>query len=330
LAPSSISNRSLLLVSPKRLEWISSELPRPGPDETLIRTCLGAISIGTEIALYRGQPARAAQPSYPRMTGYESMGVIISAGDQVTGVEPGARVVSSYGHCHYALAPPDRVVPIADDITDELAILLILSGDAATGVYKTGVRPGERVLITGAGEMGLLTLFNLRARGIEDVDVVEPIGARAALALSFGARRSVSYSELNELEPSYHVGFECSDSNDAFQLLQRKMGSRGRICIIADGNNGPFTLSDDFHNEQLIVYGSSNENNYRDHADWFFDQLRAGWATRLRRIFDYEISCEDLVKTFERIDRGVIKPVKVSVFYANTQQAQREVVTRVY
>src|SRR5947209_13308682 len=158
-------SQNLLLTAAKRLQWISEELPPSGPQDVLVQTRTGAISIGSELPLYRGV-ARANHPAYyPRMTGYESVGTVLACGSDVKSIRPGERVVAFYGHRTHAIVHASKVIVVPDDISDALAILTILSCDAARGVRKLSPLPEERSLITGAGAMGLLTLFILKAYG---------------------------------------------------------------------------------------------------------------------------------------------------------------------
>jgi len=61
-----MQRRSLLLTAPKRLEWITEDLPALQPGEVLIQTTSGAISIGTELPQYCvGQPAVQSQQAIP-------------------------------------------------------------------------------------------------------------------------------------------------------------------------------------------------------------------------------------------------------------------------
>src|SRR2546423_14623484 len=70
-----------------------------------------------------------------------------------------------------------------------LALLAILTCDVSKGTRKVGIKPGESVLITGAGTIGLLTIFILKAMGIEAIDIVEPRAERRTLAARSEERR---------------------------------------------------------------------------------------------------------------------------------------------
>lgn len=304
--------RSLLLVGPRRLEWVTEETPRLGSKGVLIKTLAGAVSVGTELPLYRGV-ARTAYPlRYPLMTAYENIGTVVGVGRGVRRFSGGERVVASYGHRTYGVLPEGRPIPVPDDIPDELALLAILTCDVAKGVRKLAPKPEEEALVTGGGAIGLLTLFVLQAYGVRNVDLIEPRAERRALARELGARRVVAPEEAETLG-HYPFGLECSASAAAFALLQERMQAEGRICILSDGNVEPLTLTPAFHAKQLSVVGSSDGWDYQEHARWFFDVAHGG--PHLERVFGLETGFDELPQTFERMATGEVSPVKVLVRY---------------
>ncbi|HLI05913.1 MAG TPA: zinc-binding alcohol dehydrogenase [Ktedonobacteraceae bacterium] len=309
-----ITARSLLLTEPQRLEWVSAELPPPGAQEVLVQTRTGAISIGSELPRYQGRARGNRAAVYPCMTGYESVGTVLACGAAVKRMRPGDRIVAFYGHRTHAIVPEEKAIVVPDDIADALALLAILSCDAAKGVRKIVPQPEEAVLVTGAGTMGLLTLFILKAYGVTTVDVVEPRVERHTLAFKLGASDILCPQELPETSERYAVGFECSSRNTAFTLLQNQMRQGGRICITADGNIEPLVLAAAFHEKELQLVGTSDGWNYHEHAKWYFQELRQH-SMRLEDLFEIKIAARELRATFAQLASGTIQPVKVLVDY---------------
>jgi len=174
--------------------------------------------------------------------------------------------------------------------------------------------------VTGAGTIGLLAVWTLRALGVMRVGVVEPIQARRALARRLGAR-DVAAPDASGMSAApgvgadgYDLGVECSSRADAFALLQGRMCHGGRICVLADGNIEPLALAPAFHERELTVSGSSDGWDYPAHAAWFFQAARAA-APDLERICDYETTPAELPATFERMASGDLVPIKVFVRY---------------
>jgi alcohol dehydrogenase len=236
-----MQRHSLLLTALRQLEWVSEVLPSLEPHEVLIQTTAGAISIGSELPIYRGT-ARSTEPiRYPRMTGYESAGIITGCGSHVQRFQAGDRVIAFYGHRSHAIIPEAKAIAVLNDVPDALALLSILTCDVSKGIRKVNPKPNEAVLITGAGTIGLLTVFMLKALGVQTIDVVEPRAGRRAMALQLGARMAMPSQEITKGSEIYPVACECSSRDAAFELLQGKMQREGRICILSDGNIEPLT-----------------------------------------------------------------------------------------
>jgi alcohol dehydrogenase len=309
-----VKRRSLLLSAPGTLAWSEEALGSPGPGEVALETRTGAMSLGSELPLYLGTARRSTPPRYPFMTGYESLARVIARGPDVTALQEGDRVVAFYGHRSHGLARAKGLIRVPDGIPDDLALLAILSCDVAKGVRKLGLRPEEPALVSGAGAIGLLSLFVLRAYGLRSVDVVEPLAARRRLAARLGARHTFTPEEENAL--LYPAGLECSGRARAFRLLQRQMEPSGRICVLSDGNLEPLTLSPYFHERELSLVGSSDGWDYPRHAAWFFEVLGEGGGA-LEALFDLHITANELPATFRRLAGRPHSAIKVLVRYAS-------------
>ena len=276
-----------------------------------METVAGAVSVGTEGPLYRGDAREAGPRPYPLMTGYESLARVVRVGEGVTNVRVGERVASTYGHRTAARVPADGLMPVPDGIPDEIAPLAVLSNDSSRGVGKLHLNKNDAVLVTGAGTIGLLTLHRLRWLGFENIDVLEPLPARRDLALKLGARAVFSPETLPG-DARYDAGVECSSRQAAFAALQRCLKPHGQICVLSDGNLEPLVLLPEFHARELRVVASSDGENYPGHAAAFFTY----WLktkTPLDELFTLRVTAEDLPGVFA----GMLEdpPLKVFVFY---------------
>ena len=299
----------LLLYGPHDLRWIEGELKPPGPGEVWLETLAGAVSVGTEFPLYRGDARAVKNPTYPLMTGYESLARVVRVGRAVKNVSLGERVVSTYGHRTAACVSAVNLMRVPKGIPDEIALLAILANDSSKGVAKLRLHRKDAVLITGAGTIGLLALYRLRWLGFQ-VDVVEPEPERRELALTLGARNVFLPDEPNE--KLYAAGVECSSAQAGFATLQRHLKIGGQICILADGNLGPLTLTPEFHARELSVIASSDGEDYPGYAKAFFRYWQKTKAP-LAKLFTLRVRARDLPETFEQL--STTAPVKVFVNY---------------
>ncbi|HDR7545651.1 MULTISPECIES: zinc-dependent alcohol dehydrogenase [Bacillus] len=302
----------LIVKGPKQLEWETNEIKDIQDDEIIVKTIAGAISIGAELPQYNGSDVTDTNPFYPRKTGYESYGEVIQVGNKVTHVNVGDKVVSFYGHETIGIVKGYKVIRVPSSIQPKVALLSILSCDAAKGVLKLNPRQDEKVLITGMGVIGLLACYFLKYYvGVEHVDVVEPNKNRRDFAKNFGAKNI--YDSEEKIIETYNYGFECSATNSGFHTLQKTIKTNGEICILSDGNIEELTLIANFYQKELQIIGSSDGYHYQKHADWFFKEI--GKTPFIEEIFQHEIHYTSLIECFDELSLGIIKPLKVYVSY---------------
>ncbi|MDA1679553.1 zinc-binding dehydrogenase [Bacillus cereus group sp. TH152-1LC] len=307
-----MEQNKLVLEGPKRLKWETREIESIQDDEIIVKTIAGAISIGAELPQYKESDVTDSNPDYPRKTGYESYGEVIQVGNKVTNLYVGDKVVSFYGHETVGIVKGDKVIRVPSYIKSKVALLSILSCDAAKGVLKLDPRQDEKVLITGMGVIGLLACYFLKCYvGVEHVDVVEPNKNRREFAKKFGAKNLFDSEE--KIIDTYNYGFECSATNRGFHTLQKAIKSNGAICILSDGNIENLTLTADFYRKELQIIGSSDGYDYQKHANWFFSQIeQTPW---IEEIFQHEIHYTALTKYFKELSEGILRPLKVFVSY---------------
>lgn len=308
--------QSLLLTAPRHLSWKVTDLPELQGHEVLIQTQVGAISIGSEVPQYTGEARGATPLTYPKMTGYESLGTILRCGAEVTHLHPGDRVVAFYGHRTHWVTGASRVIAVPPGVSDTQALLAILTCDMAKGIRKLSPTPEQPVVITGAGAIGLLTLAMLRAYGVQTIDMVEPLAQRREFALRLGASHAWSPDAFKEIARQYAIGFECSSRDAAFGLLQEHMDHNGHICILADGNVEPLHVTPFFHQRELHIVGSSDGWDYQAHAAWYFTWIQQTNAP-IASLFEEHIPADALLDTFERLATQAQRPLKVLVHYSS-------------
>lgn len=112
-----------------------------------------------------------------------------------TGVQNGCRlswstaygVAVNGGLAEYVEVDPQRVYPMAAGARPVDAALVEPLAIAVHGVRRARPERGSRVLVVGAGSIGLLTVVALRARGV-DADIVSRHAHQSAAAEALGAR----------------------------------------------------------------------------------------------------------------------------------------------
>jgi threonine dehydrogenase-like Zn-dependent dehydrogenase len=160
-----------------------------GEREIAARTLFTAVSTGTELAAYRGDPPLRPTPfPYPRLVGYCNVAEVIAVGEHATGYKPGDVILSGQSHrsayvCDAGsvfLALPPQVEPAAASIA-----YLIQLGYVA--LQSAEAQKGQRVAVIGLGVLGLATVACARMMGL-DVSAVSSQAASLDIARRWGAR----------------------------------------------------------------------------------------------------------------------------------------------
>jgi len=171
------------------------EVPRPGPNEVLIRIAASGVNY-LDIQYRTG---RQKGPAPPFVLGSEAAGTIEEAGTGVTDVAAGDRVAYAMilgTYAQYAVVPAARVVRVPASIELETAAAAMLQGMTAHylthSVYPLGA--GDTVLVhAAAGGVGSLIVQAARLRGAR---VIATVGseAKAAIAHAAGASDVIVYT----------------------------------------------------------------------------------------------------------------------------------------
>jgi threonine dehydrogenase-like Zn-dependent dehydrogenase len=141
-------------------------------------------------------------------------------------------------------------------LTEPLAVAL-------RGVRRSGVGPGGRVLVTGGGPIGVLTVAVLRALGIEDITVSEPAETRRQLARKVGAATTVLPGELGEpalpmdlIDAPFDAAIECSGRPEAMTAGLASLGRGGVLVLSGTGMNRPRLDTLRVILNELVITGS--------------------------------------------------------------------------
>ncbi|MGR3764207.1 zinc-dependent alcohol dehydrogenase [Rossellomorea sp. NS-SX7] len=309
-----MKQNSLVLYGRKELKWTAKEILPLEHGEVLVKTSAGSISIGAELPQYLETDKTEKSPNYPKETGYESYGEIIDIGAGVDKLKKGDKVVAFYGHKDYGIIQEHKAIPVPVDLDPTDALLIILSCDAAKGVLKLNPDIDDKVLVTGMGTMGLLTVYFLKEyMNVQHIDVVEPNPSRGNLARRLGAQHVFTETSACPRD-EYQYGLECSGKKEAFHCLQTSLVAEAVLCILSDGNKDIFDLNPEFYEKELTIIGSSDGWDYRKHAQWYFEHVRSRGSI-LNEIFELKIGEEDLIRCFEDLGEGNVSPLKVLVEY---------------
>jgi 2-desacetyl-2-hydroxyethyl bacteriochlorophyllide A dehydrogenase len=201
-----MDRRSLYFTRPYETELRRTTF-EPAADEVVVETRVSAISSGTELLVYRGEaptdlPADATiealegDLSFPVRYGYAAVGDVVEMGSAVDPEWAGRTVFAFNPHETRFAAAPDDLVPVPDDVAPEVMALLPSVETATSLVLDGHPRLGERVVVFGAGPVGLCTLAVLSSFPLERLVAVDPLADRRERALQLGADVAVGPGDV--------------------------------------------------------------------------------------------------------------------------------------
>jgi L-iditol 2-dehydrogenase len=229
--------------------------PEPGPGEVVCDVLACGVCASDVTDWY-------IAPRLPAVLGHELVGTIRAVGPGATAPAPGRTVAIHHhapcGECrrcrrgHETLCERFRAtrldpggfaeqVRIPQELTPEL-LELPDDLDPVTGTFieplacvlraqdRAGLRPGDALLVVGAGVNGLLQIAAAHARGVEAVWVREPRPERLERAEALGAEH-----HGNEL---VDVAIVCTPKPDAIAAAARATAPGGTVCLYAPPSPG--------------------------------------------------------------------------------------------
>ncbi len=259
--------RASVLHGPGRVVLEERPVPEPEAGQVLIQ--IGSVGIcGSDVHYYRHGRIAEYVVREPLILGHEAGGRIVAVGDGVDPARIGQRVAlepgvpcrvcrecktGRYNLCpdvRFFATPPfdgtfaeyvalaaDFAHPVPDSLSDDAAGLIEPLSVAVWACGKAGVGAGSRVLLSGAGPIGIMTVQVARALGAAEVVISDVAPARLAAASRFGATRTLDARSENPADAGIEVDayIDCSGAPAAIQQGIRAVRPAGRVVLVGMG-----------------------------------------------------------------------------------------------
>jgi len=246
------------------------QVPTPGPDEVLLKVELAGIC-GSDMHAFHGKHPFVKPPI---VLGHEFSGVIVQLGSRVdkdrhplgqrVAVEPSIHCGTCYNckigrynicdeldvvgclsdgaYAEYIAIRSDKLVPLDESLSFEDGAMLEPLSVGVHALEQGRVRPGDRVLVLGAGTIGLLLAQAAEAVGAKAA-VADMIDYRLNVARELGITRPINLVKerleqaLAEFAPDgADVIFECVGSAETIRqsIAVARKGIRIVILGVVD------------------------------------------------------------------------------------------------
>ena len=287
---------AISITSKEHAELVDIAAPGPlGANEVRGRTIRTLVSPGTELAWnYTG----TVFPSFP---GYAAVFAAADIGAEVRGVSEGDLLFCAGAHQSFQQVDARSTRPVPNGLPPEKAVLARLMGVSMTTLMTTAARPGDRVMVTGAGPVGFLAAQMLALSGY-DVLVVEPDPVRRRQVEQSGIGRVFAATPVEDagIAGTVALVMECSGHEHAVLDACRVVRQRGEVVLVGV----PWRRQSDAHAHELlslvfhryVLLRSGWEWGLPQHADDFSPHsIHTGFGTALQWLADGRIRTDGLI-----------------------------------
>ncbi len=262
-------NRVAVLHAPGDVRMEDRPVPEPGPREVLVEVAAVGVC-GSDVHYYEHGRIGPYVVTAPLVLGHESAGRVVAlgpgaerhaVGDRVT-LEPGVPCArcrecraGRYNLCRdvrFFATPPidgafarfvvtheDFAFALPDVVSDDAGALMEPLSVGIWACRKAGVSPGDRVLVTGAGPIGLLAMQTALAFGATEVTVTDVSPPRLDLARRTGATRALAAGdEVGEVDAL----IECSGHPAALGAGIAAVRPAGTAVVVGMGPSAEATV----------------------------------------------------------------------------------------
>jgi L-iditol 2-dehydrogenase len=219
--------RAAILTKPETIELGSMAIPTLDPDQVLVQ--VEAVGVcGSDVHFYEHGRIGSMIVESPLVLGHELSGTIVQVGSNVSADRVGKRVAvepqrpctkceycqaGKYNLClnieFYAAPPIDGAFcefvkiqdhfafEIPDSVSFNAAALMEPLSVAIWTMKKANMKAGDRVLIAGAGPIGLIVAQTAQAMGAASVTITDVSPQRLEFALAHGADKAIDITKDN-------------------------------------------------------------------------------------------------------------------------------------
>lgn len=282
--------KTVLIDKPYEISVTDTPKPEVKKGEALLKIMYCGIC-GADVASYTGN-----QPftTYPRIPGHEFSAQIVSVPDNDKGLKPGDIVTANPyfncgecyscrrgfvncctdnktmgvqkdgSFCEYVSMPVERIYPGKGLSAKELALVEPFT-IGYHALRRASIMPGNKVLVVGAGPIGLFALISAKAQGAE-VYVADILDGRLEKALHFGAKGVINSKKDDIVKKAMEI-----TGGDGFDVCVEACGSSvtflncidcaafaGNIILIGNGKKETTFLHSILLKKELNVFGSRN------------------------------------------------------------------------
>jgi 2-desacetyl-2-hydroxyethyl bacteriochlorophyllide A dehydrogenase len=253
--------KALWIVGEGRAEIRAEPLAAPGPGDVVLRMLVSGVSRGTERLVLAGRvpadeaermacPHQGGRFPFPVKYGYMAVGVVEAGPADLVG----RTVFALAPHQDRIVLPAGAVIPVPEAVPARRAVLAANMETALNVVWDAGIAPGDRVLVVGAGVVGLLVGRLAASIPGTEVALVDVDPARRTAAAALG----LALLAPDEAPRGCDV---CVNASASAAGLAVAIGAAGPEATVVEASwygagAVPVPLGGTFHSQRLRIVAS--------------------------------------------------------------------------
>lgn len=222
--------------------------------------------------------------SKKRPFGNTLVGTVIEIGNKVKNFNVGDKVYSYGQIAEEVVADEDHVEHLTPPLNASDAVCMDPAFFAFAAVRDANVKPGDNVIVSGMGAIGIFIIQLLKLNGCMEIVAVDPIKKRRDLAKQYGATAvldptqcDVGMESRSLLGKGADIAIEASGNYKALHEAIRSIQQCGSIVTLGfyKGKDTELVLGEEWHHNRPTLISSMPVwgNPLRDHPLWDVERL---------------------------------------------------------
>ena len=285
--------KSLIITEPGKFEIREVQKPEISEYQALVKTEMVALCNATDRKLIEGH--FPGQNDYPMALGHENVGIVEAIGSKVKNFKIGDRVIGGLnaifaepdihsgwgGFSEYVVANDFEVLKedglatpeqgcwdsfeiqntIPEGIRPEEGVISCTWREVLGAFKDFNLTPDKKVIIFGAGPVGLSFVKLGKLFGIKHIDIVDILPGKLAVAKKMGADNTYTFAEaesqdfINKAKHSYDTVIDAVGLESIVNLGLSLIKMAGDICVygvmtknpLIDLSKGPYNFNLHIH-----------------------------------------------------------------------------------
>lgn len=335
--------KAVAVLEPGKVELVELKLPTPGPYQALVKTEVAALCNATDSKLISGH--FPGVQTFPMVLGHEDAGIVQEVGHKVRHFKPGDRAIGGLvfnfaevgfhsgwgGFCEYTLVN-DHDAMVADKVADaehgwfecyeiqrkveadippEEAVILCMWREVYGGFGDFNLKAGDRILVFGAGPVGLSFVKFGKLLGLKWIGVVDPLPNKREAAKNMGADAVYAPDDVPQLQKEMGRSLDAIiDAVGNEKLINLglpliKMGAS--ICVYGVMSSPLMTVNKDLgpYNFNLCVHQWPTRWREREAQKPLCDWIREG-KLKASEFVTHEFPMEKVADAFAAVHEGKV------------------------